>query len=242
MFFMDNHRNYKIIPPTCHTQFPLLSPRDFNGNVTKQFPTGFAAPLVGVAILNKEVFVSASATLTAGAAGRYATALFEIAKDAGNIAAVEADLDQLQNALNDSADLQSVMASPIISRDDQGAVLAAITKKLGLGSIVSNTVALMAANRRLPELGDMVSQVKALAADERGEITAEVQSAKKLTETQSKALAAALKKSIGKTVKVNVTVDESLIGGLIVKVGSVMVDSSLRSKLNNLQNAMKEVG
>ncbi len=186
--------------------------------------------------------MSASATLTAGAAGRYATALFEIAKDAGNIAAVESDLDQLQAAINESSDLQAVLASPIYSRDEQAGVLAAITKKMGLGSVVSNTVALMAANRRLFVLGDMISQVKALAADDRGEITAEVQSAKKLTETQSKALAAALKKSIGKTVKVNVNVDENLIGGLIVKVGSVMVDSSLRSKLNNLQNVMKEVG
>ncbi len=191
---------------------------------------------------NKGVFVSASATLTAGAAGRYATALFEIAKDAGNIAAIEADLDSLQSAIDSSSDLQAVMASPIYSREEQGAVLAAITKKMGLGSVVSNTVALMAANRRLFVLSDMISQVKALAADDRGEITADVQSAKKLTETQSKALASALKKSIGKTVKVNVTVDESLIGGLIVKVGSVMVDSTLRSKLNNLQNAMKEVG
>ncbi len=95
------------------------------------------------------MFVSASATLTAGAAGRYATALFEIAKDAGIIAAVEADLDSLQGALNESADLQSVMASPIYSRDEQAAVLAAITKKMGLGPEVSNTVALMAANRRL---------------------------------------------------------------------------------------------
>ena len=186
--------------------------------------------------------MSASATLTAGAAGRYATALFEIAKDADTVAAVEADLDSLQTALDDSADLQGLISSPIHSRDSQAGVLATICAKMELGSMVSNTVALLAANRRLFVLSDMISQVKALAADDRGEINAEVKSAKKLTEAQSKALAASLKKSIGKDVKVNVTVDENLIGGLIVKVGSVMVDSSLRSKLNNLQNAMKEVG
>ena len=186
--------------------------------------------------------MSASANLTAGAAGRYATALFEIAKEAGNIAAVEADLDSLETALADSADLKGLISSPIHSREDQAKVLAAIAAKMGLGSEVSNTVALMAANRRLFVLSDMISQVKALAADDRGEISADVKSAKKLTEAQSKALAASLKKSIGKDVKVNVTVDDTLIGGLIVKVGSVMVDSSLRSKLNNLQNAMKEVG
>ena len=186
--------------------------------------------------------MSASASITAGAAGRYATALFEIAKDAGKLPAIEGDLDSLQAALTDSPDLTAAISSPIYARDVLGDVMAAISKKMGLGSEVSNTVALMAANNRLPVLSDMISQVKALAADDRGEVTAEVIAAKKLTETQSKALAAALKKSLGKDVNVNVTVDEDLIGGLVVKVGSVMVDSSLRSKLNNLQNAMKEVG
>ncbi len=186
--------------------------------------------------------MSATASITAGASGRYAIALFEIAKEAGNLAAIEADLDSLQGALTASADLQSLTVSPLLSRDEQGKALRALTDKMGLGAEVSNTVALMAANRRLFVLEDMISQVKALAADERGEVSAEVTAAKALTEKQSTALAAALKKSVGKDVNVNVTVDKDLIGGLIVKVGSVMIDSSLRSKLSNLQNAMKEVG
>jgi len=194
------------------------------------------------ALENKGVFVSATASITAGASGRYAIALFEIAKEANNLAAVEADLDQLQAALNESADLRDVTSSPLLSREVQGKALRALTDKMGLGAEVSNTVALMAAKHRLFVLEDMISQVKALAADDRGEVSAEITAAKALTEKQSAALAAALKKSVGKDVNVNVTVDKDIIGGLIVKVGSAMVDSSLRSKLNNLKNAMKEVG
>ncbi len=191
---------------------------------------------------NKGVFVSATASITAGASGRYAIALFEIAKEGKNLPAVEADLDSLQAALDESADLRDVITSPLLSREEQGKAMRALTDKMGLGAEVANTVALMAENRRLYALPEMISQVKALAADDRGEVSAEVTAAKALTGTQSKALAAALKKSLGKDVQVNVTVDKDLIGGLIVKVGSAMVDSSLRSKLNNLQNAMKEVG
>ena len=191
---------------------------------------------------NKGVFVSATASITAGASGRYAIALFEIAKEAKSLAAIEADLDSLQGALDSSADLRDVVSSPLLSREDQGKAMRALTDKMGLGADAANTVALMAENRRLYVLPEMISQVKALAADDRGEVSAEVTAAKALTEKQSTALAAALKKSVGKDVNVNVTVDKDIIGGLIVKVGSAMVDSSLRSKLNNLQNAMKEVG
>ncbi len=186
--------------------------------------------------------MSATASITAGASGRYAIALFEIAKEAKNLAAVEADLDSLQAALDESADLRALTTSPLLSREEQGRAMRALTDKMELGPEAANTVALMAENRRLYVLPEMISQVKALSADDRGEVSADVTAAKALTDTQSKALAAALKKSVGKDVKVNVTVDKDLIGGLIVKVGSLMIDSSLRSKLNNLQNAMKEVG
>ncbi len=186
--------------------------------------------------------MSATASITAGASGRYAIALFEIAKEAGKLAAVEADLDSLQGALDESADLRDLISSPLLSRDEQGKALRALTDKMGLGAEVANTVALMAENRRLFVLPEMIAQVKALAAEDRGEVSAAVTAAKALTDKQSTALAAALKKSVGKDVKVNVAVDKELIGGLIVKVGSVMIDSSLRNKLNNLQNAMKEVG
>ena len=198
-------------------------------------------PVLG-AHKNKGVFVSATASITAGASGRYAIALFEIAREANKLAAVESDLDSLQAALDESAELRDVISSPLLSREEQGKAMRALTDKMGLGAEVANTVALMAENRRLNTLPEMIAQVKALAADDRGEVSAEVTAAKALTDKQSTALAAALKKSVGKDVNVNVTVDKDLIGGLIVKVGSAMVDSSLRSKLNNLQNAMKEVG
>jgi len=120
--------------------------------------------------------------------------------------------------------------------------VAAIGKQMKLTPILANTLGLMAQNRRLFVLPQLVSTIKGMIADEKGEVTAEVTSAKKLTKAQSDKLAKTLKASVGKDVKVNVSVDESLIGGLIVKVGSTMIDSSIKSKLSNLQNAMKEVG
>jgi F-type H+-transporting ATPase subunit delta len=117
-----------------------------------------------------------------------------------------------------------------------------IASAMGLGSTVSNTLGLMAQNRRLFVLPDLIDQVKGLIAAHRGEVTAEVTAAKKLTKEQTDNLAKTLKASVGKDVKLDVTVDESLIGGLIVKVGSRMIDTSIRSKLAQLQNVMKEVG
>ena len=113
---------------------------------------------------------------------------------------------------------------------------------MGLGDTLTNTLRLMAQNRRLFVVPGMIAQVKGLIAAERGEVTAEVTSAKPLSEDQTQALARTLKESVGKDVRLEVTVDESLIGGLVVKVGSRMIDTSLRAKLANLQNVMKEVG
>jgi len=108
--------------------------------------------------------------------------------------------------------------------------------------MVSSTLGLMAQKRRLPMVPALIEAVRAKIADEKGEITAEVTSAQNLTAAQEKELAATLKKSVGKDVKIKTTVDENLIGGLIIKVGSKMIDSSIKSKLSNLQNVMKEVG
>ena len=113
---------------------------------------------------------------------------------------------------------------------------------MGLSGIVGNTLKLMATKRRLFVLPQLVGSLRALIADEKGEVTADVRAASALSAEQEATLAATLKSSVGKDVKMNITVDESLIGGLIVKVGSKMIDTSIRSKLNNLQNAMKEVG
>ncbi|QHQ36216.1 F0F1 ATP synthase subunit delta [Algicella marina] len=186
--------------------------------------------------------VSDTASLTSGIAGRYATALFELAKDAKGIDGLEGDIEALSAALDESADLRDVISSPIYTRTQQGSAISAIAEKMGLGSLVANTLALMASKRRLFVLPAMIKSVRGLIAQERGEVTAEVRSAKALSDEQKKELAKALKSAIGQDIKIDTTVDESLIGGLVVKVGSRMIDTSIRAKLNKLQNAMKEVG
>jgi len=175
-------------------------------------------------------------------AGRYATALFDLARHDKTLDRVEADMVTLEAALDESADLRSMIASPIYTRAEQGRAIAAVAEKLGLGKNVASTLGLMAQNRRLFVVPGLIAQIKALIADARGEVTAEVISVKPLTKAQTESLAGTLKASVGKDVTLDVTVDEDLIGGLVVKVGSRMIDTSIRAKLAKLQNAMKEVG
>ena len=186
--------------------------------------------------------MSEPASISAGIAGRYATAVFELAREAKGLAALEADVAALGEALGDSADLRTVIASPLYSRDDQARAMAALAKKMKLSATLAGTLGLMASNRRLFVLPQLLAALQAMIAEEKGEVTAEVTAAAALTKAQSDKLAASLKKTVGKTVKLNTTVDENLIGGLIVQVGSKMIDTSIRSKLASLQNAMKEVG
>ena len=186
--------------------------------------------------------MSEPASISAGIAGRYATAVFELAKEAKGLSGLEADVAALAQALKDSADLREVIASPVFSRDEQGRAMSALAVRMGLSSTVANTLALMAANRRLFVLPQLLAALGEMIAEEKGEVTAEVTAAAELPKAQAEKLAASLKKTVGKTVKLNTTVDESLIGGLIVKVGSKMIDTSIRSKLASLQNVMKEVG
>lgn len=188
------------------------------------------------------VDVSEPASISAGIAGRYATAVFELAREAGGLKALEADVEALQAAIDDSADLRALISSPVYSRDEQAGAVAALAKAMKLSGTVANTLGLMASNRRLFVLPQLLAALRAMIADEKGEVTAEVTSAAALTKAQADKLAKTLKASVGKTVKLNATVDESLIGGLVVKVGSKMIDTSIRSKLASLQNAMKEVG
>ena len=181
--------------------------------------------------------------MTSGVAGRYATALFELAKDGKLLDEVEADILALEAALAESADFREMLASPVFTREEQGKAHRRDRRDDGPrpdrdqhpGPDGAEPPAL----RRCPAL---IAQVKALIAAERGEVTAEVTAAKPLTKAQTEALAKTLKASVGKDVKLDVTVDESLIGGLVVKVGSRMIDTSIRSKLAKLQNVMKEVG
>ena len=186
--------------------------------------------------------MSESASNSTGIAGRYATAVFELAKESGDLGALERDVDTLEEAISESSDLRDLINSPIYSREEQGAAIAAIADKMGLTSVMANTLKLMASKRRLFVMGQLLAVLRTRIADENGEVTAEVASAKALTKAQSDKLAKSLAERVGKTVKINATVDESLIGGLVVKVGSKMVDTSIRSKLDSLQNAMKEVG
>lgn len=186
--------------------------------------------------------VSEPASISLGIAGRYAQALFELAKDAKALPALEADTEALAAALAVSPDLSAMIASPVTGRDEQAAAMAAIGAKMGLSGLMANTLALMASKRRLFVVPQLVTDLRKRIADEKGEVTADVTSAAKLSAAQTKKLADTLKASVGKTVKLNTTVDESLIGGLIVKLGSTMIDTSVRAQLASLQNAMKEVG
>jgi F-type H+-transporting ATPase subunit delta len=186
--------------------------------------------------------VSEPASISLGIALRYASALFELARDDKALKALETDTTALTETLAGSADLRAVIASPVISREDQAKVIAAIAAKMGLGALMSNTLALMADKRRLFVLPQFLTALTDLIAAEKGEVTAEVTAARALTAAQSKKLAETLKARVGKTVKLKTTVDESLIGGLVVKLGSTMIDTSVKAKLAALQNAMKEVG
>ena len=186
--------------------------------------------------------MSEPASISLGIAQRYALALFELSRDAVGLTALETDVDLLSDALTASADLRFMIASPLLGRDDQTRAMGTVAAKLGVSTLTANTLALMASKRRLFVLPQLLSDLRDRIAAEKGEMTADVTSATKLSAAQSTKLAAALKAKVGKDIKLNATVDESLIGGLIVKLGSVMIDTSVKALLASLQNAMKEVG
>ena len=190
----------------------------------------------------ERVDVSEPVSISTGIAQRYATAVFELSKDANSVPALEGDVNTLTAALAESADFRDLISSPIYSRDSQTAAVGALAQKMGLGTVTANTLRLMATKRRLFVLPQLLAALRALIAEDKGEVTADVVSASKLSAAQEAALAETLTKSVGKSVKINLAVDESLIGGLVVKVGSRMIDTSIRAKLNALQNTMKEVG
>ena len=183
-----------------------------------------------------------SASISHSIAGRYAQAVFDLARESGDMDRMSSEIDALGVALSGSDDLREMIASPRIGRDEQGRAIAAIAAKAGFGPTLTNTLKLMAQNRRLFVLPQLVQQLQSLIADARGEVTADVVSAVALTAAQQKRLTATLAEKSGKKVKLNTRVDDTLIGGMIVKLGSQMIDSSIKSKLASLQNAMKEVG
>lgn len=183
-----------------------------------------------------------NASISANIAGRYAQAVFDLIREQGAVDALAGQVESLGAALKDSADLRTLITSPLYSREQQETAIGAIADRMGLAPVLGNTLRLMAQNRRLFALPQLVSRLGELIADARGEITADVVSAAPLSAEQERRLAETLAQKSGKTVKLNTRVDEGLIGGMIVKLGSQMIDSSIRSKLASLQNVMKEVG
>lgn len=180
-------------------------------------------------------------SIVSGAAGRYATALFDLAKEEGALDTVAADLNRFDGMLTESKDLERLVRSPVFSADDQGKALSALLGKAGLSGLAVNFFKLLAANRRLFVVRDVIKGFRALLARERGETSAEVTSAHALTDQQLAELKSALKATAGRDVRIETRVDPSILGGLVVKLGSRMIDSSLKTKLNNLKFAMKEV-
>ena len=173
-------------------------------------------------------------------AGRYATALFELARDANAIDAVKADLERFDALVAESADLERLVRSPVFSADEQLHALSAVLDRAGIGGLAAKFLKLVTSNRRLFAVRDMVRGYRELVAVHKGEATAEVTVAEQLKDDHVAALRGALKAVSGKDVDLNITVDPAIIGGLVVKLGSRMVDSSLRTKLNSIKHAMKE--
>jgi F-type H+-transporting ATPase subunit delta len=177
-----------------------------------------------------------------GVAERYANALFEIAVEQDQLKPVEEDLNRLAALIDESADLKRLIRSPVFSAEDQARAMGAILDKAGIGGGAANFLRVVTGNRRLFALPDMIAAFRRLAARQRGEVSAEVTSAEPLSEKHLGELKAALRDKLGKDVTLATKVDPSLIGGLIVKVGSRMVDSSIKSKLQRLTLVMKGVG
>ena len=184
----------------------------------------------------------AHSSYSGGIAERYATAVFDLAADAGGIDALERDLDTLKSAHDDSEDFRRLLQSPVYGRDAQERAVAALAGKMGLGQVISNTLRLMATKRRLFAVPALIAALRERIAAARGEVTAEVTSAKALSGEQSQRLSETLRARFGKDVKIDETVDPAIIGGLIVKVGSKMIDTSIASRLAAMKNSMKEAG
>lgn len=172
-------------------------------------------------------------------AGRYAAALLDLARDQNTITEVEANLTKFQGLLDESEDLRRMVRSPVFTAEEQGKALGAILDRAQIGGLAANFLKLITRNRRLFAVADMIRSFKALTAKARGEVRAEVTSAAALSDEHIAQLKEVLKASVGKDVQLTTRVDPSLLGGLVVKLGSRMVDSSLRTKLTGMKVALK---
>ncbi|GAA0670833.1 F-type H+-transporting ATPase subunit delta [Sphingomonas insulae] len=180
-----------------------------------------------------------SGGIQASLGGRYAIALFELARDAKSIDTVEASLATVRDALRDSDDLRMLTASPVVARGAAVKALLAVADTLGVDATTRNFLGVLAENRRLGQLPAIIRAFRTLAARHRGEATAEVTSAHPLTDDQVGELKQQLRQRMGREVSVDLSVDPDLLGGLVVRIGSQMIDSSIRTRLNTLAHAMK---
>jgi F-type H+-transporting ATPase subunit delta len=187
------------------------------------------------------ITVAGEEPIVSGMAGRYATALFELALEEHILDAVKADLDRFDAMIAGSADLQRLVRSPVFTADEQTRALTAVLDQAGIGGLAARFLKLVSSNRRLFAARDMIRAFRLLVARHKGEVSATVTVAEQPTEAHLAAIKDSLKAVTKKDVQVEVKVDPSIIGGLIVKLGSRMVDTSLRTKLNALKHAMKEV-
>ena len=180
-----------------------------------------------------------SAGIKASLAGRYASALFDLASEAGTVSAVESDLDKLDAALRESAELRALIRNPEVKRAQLAKVVAGIAAHLKLSPLTGNFLGVLAKNRRVGDLPAMIRAFAAIAAAQRGEVSAEVTSAHPLSAKQLAELESRLRAREGRTIKLKSKVDPALLGGLVVTIGSKRIDSSIRTRLNSLSQAMK---
>ena len=180
-----------------------------------------------------------SGGIQASLSGRYATALFELARESNTLPQVEASLASVRQALDESADFKALTTSPLVARGAAAAAVAGVAQSLKLDTTTTKFLGVLADNRRLAKLPQIISAFRALAAGHRGETTAQVTSAHPLSSDQVDALKQQLRTRLGRDVSVDLSVDSSLLGGLVVKIGSQMIDSSIKTRLNSLANAMK---
>jgi F-type H+-transporting ATPase subunit delta len=183
--------------------------------------------------------VEHSGGIQASLSGRYATALFELARDAKAIDMVEASLARVRAAIDQSPEFAELIVNPIVSRGAAAKAIAASAELIDIDETTEKFLGVLAQNRRLAQLPAVIRAFRSLAADHRGETTAEVVSAHPLSETQVDALKDQLRARVGRDVAVDLSVDPSLLGGLVVKIGSQMIDSSIKTRLNTLAHAMK---
>jgi F-type H+-transporting ATPase subunit delta len=183
--------------------------------------------------------VGISGGITASLAGRYASALYALADERGAVATIEGDLDRVSAAIGESADLAQLLHDPKVSRDAATRAIKAVGDVLSLDPLTANFLGVLAENRRLNSLADVIRAFAAIAADARGEITADVTTAHPLGDSQLAALSARLAQREGRAVTLRTHIDPALLGGLVVQIGSQMIDGSIRTRLNSLAQAVK---